>query len=453
MITPFRIGWLGLSLALFTLLGYGVLRPQFPLLITLYLLVFWGYTRVTDSLWRGTVSKPGELSKQPEPDRFLFATALLFRLSLVVVIPNLSDDYARFIWDGRLLAHGYNPYLYLPAQVINTPIASIAGLTDSLYQRLNSPRYFTVYPPLNQALFGLAGWLSPTSLIGAVISLRVPILLADMGSIVLLSKLLRRFGKNPNYSLLYALNPLVILELTGNLHFEAIMIFFVLLSVWLLVQNHWIGSSAALASGIGMKLLPLIFLPLLIRYLGWKRGLIYAGLTGILVGLLFVPFISIELLNNIFSSLNLYFQSFEFNASVYYLIRAAGYWLLGFNIIAGAGFMLFVVIGVCVLIIAFRNMSYLPGPVIAMKVLLTLTLYWLLSTTVHPWYITSLVAASVFTPFRYPLVWSGVVVLSYSAYQTTAYTENLWLTGLEYSLVLGVGLYEWYRLKNQSLPV
>ena len=332
----------------------------------------------TDSFWRSTVSKPGEPLGQPETDRFLFAAALLFRLSLLAVMPNLSDDYARFIWDGRLLAHGYNPYLYVPAQVINTPIASIAGLTDSLFQRLNSPRYFTVYPPLNQALFGLAGWLSPNSVIGAVISLRVPIILADMGSIVLLAKLLRRLGKNPNYSLLYALNPLVILELTGNLHFEAIMIFFVLLSVWLLVQNHWMGSSVALASGIGMKLLPLIFLPLLIRYLGWKRGLIYATLTGILVGLLFVPFMSIELLNNIFSSLNLYFQSFEFNASVYYLIRAAGYWLVGYNIIAGAGFMLFVVIGVCVLVIAFRHTTYLPGQVIPAKVLLTLTLYWLL---------------------------------------------------------------------------
>lgn len=453
MITPFRMGWLGLSLALFTLLGYGVMRPQFPLLITLYILVFWGYTRVTDSLWRGSAGKPGEPLSNPKPDRFLFVAALLFRLSLLVAIPSLSDDYARFIWDGRLLAHGYNPYLYLPAQVINTPIAVIAGLSDTLFQQLNSPRYFTVYPPLNQALFGLAAWLSPTSVVGAVISLRVPIILADTGSIILLAKLLRRFGKNPNYSLLYALNPLVILELTGNLHFEGIMIFFVLLSVWLLVRNHWIGSSIALASGIGMKLLPLIFLPLLIRYLGWKRGLLYAGLTMILTGLLFVPFISIELLKNSYSSLNLYFQSFEFNASIYYLIRAAGYWFLGFNIIAGAGFMLFVVIGVCVLVIAFRKTAYLPGPVIAIKVLLTLTVYWLLSTTVHPWYITSLVAASVFTPFRYPLVWSGVIVLSYSAYQATAYTENLWLTGLEYSLVFGTGLYEWYRLKNQSSPV
>lgn len=453
MITPFRIGWLGLSLALFTLLGYGVTRPQFALLITLYGLVFWGYSRITNPFWDEAKTGTGSPPDTQTLDRFLLVSALLFRLSLLAVVPNLSDDYARFIWDGRLLAHGYNPYLYLPAQVINTPIAFIAGLTDSLSQRLNSPHYFTVYPPLNQALFGLAGWLSPTSVMGAVISLRIPILLADMGSIALLAKLLRRFGKNPNYSLLYALNPLVVLELTGNLHFEGIMIFFVLLSIWLLIQNHWLGSSVALASGIGMKLLPLIFLPLLIRYLGWKRGLIYASLTIALVGLLFVPFISIELLKNIYSSLNLYFQSFEFNASVYYLIRAVGYWLVGFNIIAGAGFMLFVVIGVCVLIIAFRKTAYLPGPLFPMKVLLTLTLYWLLSTTVHPWYITSLVAASVFTPFRYPLVWSGVVVLSYSAYQTTAYRENLWITGLEYSLVLGMGLYEWYRLKNQPLPV
>ncbi len=453
MITPFRIGWLGLSLALYTLLGYGVTRPQFTLLITLYGLVFWGYSRVTYSFWYTPQTEAGSLSGPQALDRFLLVSALLFRLSLLAVIPNLSDDYARFIWDGRLLAHGYNPYLYLPTQVINTPMASMAELTDSLFQRLNSPRYFTVYPPLNQALFGLAGWLSPTSIIGAVISMRVPIILADMGSVVLLAKLLHRFGKNPNYSLLYALNPLVILELTGNLHFEGIMIFFVLLSVWLLVQNHWIGSSAALAAGIGVKLLPLIFLPVLIRYLGWKRGLIYATLTGVLVGLQFVPFMSIELLNNIYSSLNLYFQSFEFNASIYYLIRAIGYWFVGYNIIAGAGFMLFVVIGVCVLIIAFRKTAYLPGPLFPMKVLLSLTLYWLLSTTVHSWYVTSLVAASVFTPFRYPLVWSGVVILSYSAYQTTAYSENVWLIGLEYSLVIGMALYEWYRLKNQPLAV
>ena len=181
MITPFRIGWLGLSLALFTLLGYGVLRPQFSLLITLYVLVFWGYTRITDSLWRDTLSTPGEPLGNPKPDRFLVAAALLFRLSLLAVTPNLSDDYARFIWDGRLLAHGYNPYLYLPTHLVNTPTAAIAGLTDSLFQQLNSPRYFTVYPPLNQALFGLAVWLSPDSIIGAVISLRVPILRGRSG--------------------------------------------------------------------------------------------------------------------------------------------------------------------------------------------------------------------------------------------------------------------------------
>ena len=123
------------------------------------------------------------------------------------------------------------------------------------------------------------------------------------------------------------------------------MIFFVLLSFWLLLQNRWVGSSAVLALGIGTKLLPLIFLPLLVRYLGWKRGLLYASVTFVFTAVLFLPFLSLDLFQNVFSSLNLYFQKFEFNASVYYLIRAAGYWLEGYNIISGAGFVLFILIG------------------------------------------------------------------------------------------------------------
>jgi hypothetical protein len=37
--------------------------------------------------------------------------------------------------------------------------------------------------------------------------------------------------------------------------------------------------------------------------------------------------------------------------------------------------------------------------------------------------------------WRYPLVWSAMAVLSYAAYQTEAYQENLWLVGLEYLVV------------------
>ena len=453
MISPFRIGWLSLSTGLFILLGYGVTRPQFATLITLYGLVFWGYSRITQPVW--THAQP--LQNVPEishkPDRFLFSSALLFRLALLVATPSLSDDYARFIWDGRLLAHGYNPYLYLPSQVVHTPIAAVTGLTDALFQALNSPNYFTVYPPVNQLLFGLAGWLAPENITGAVMALRVPIIGADVGVMWLMMKLLRRFDQNPNLALLYGLNPLVILELTGNLHYEGMMVFFVLLAVWLLVQERWISSSAALALGIGTKLLPLLLIPLLIRYLGWKRGVWYAALTGILTAVLFLPFFNLDLVRNVFSSLHLYFQKFEFNASVYYLIRALGYWVFNFNIITGAGIFLFVMSAAGVLYIAFRPYPTNRRFLLPVSVLATLSLYWLLATTVHPWYLVTLVAATVFTPFRFPLLWSGLVVLSYATYQTQPYHENYWLTGLEYGLVFGLGLYEWFRVRREIKSV
>ncbi|GAB2595013.1 polyprenol phosphomannose-dependent alpha 1,6 mannosyltransferase MptB [Spirosoma areae] len=447
MSSPFRIGWLVLSLGLFSLLGYGVDRQQINLLITLYGLAFWGYWRITRPFWSYSNTVSDGISLAYQPDRFLFLATGLFRLALVAVVPHLSDDYVRFIWDGHLVAHGYNPYLYLPSHLVGTPLATSVGLPHSLFRGLNSPDYYTVYPPVNQALFGLAAWLFPDNLLGAVICLRIPIFLADLGSLWLLAKLLRRFGKNPNLALLYGLNPLVILELTGNVHFEAVMIFFVLLAVWLFVQGRWVGSTIALALGIGAKLLPLIFMPLLLRYLGWKRGFAYVSLTLGFTAVLFLPFASVELVQNLFSSLNLYFQKFEFNASVYYLIRAGGYWLTGYNIIGGAGAVLFIALALSVWSIAFRDSSYQRKPVFPTKVLFTLTIYWLLATTVHPWYITSLVAVALFTPFRYPILWSGVIVLSYITYGVSPYHENLWLTGLEYGVVISYGLYEWYSVK------
>ncbi|MBC8152098.1 MAG: hypothetical protein H7Z72_04235 [Bacteroidetes bacterium] len=438
---PLKIGWLVVSAGLFLLIGYGVPRDQFNLLITLYSLLFWGYWLRVSPLWRA----PEAISEQP--DAFLFSAAVLFRLALLVAMPQLSEDYARFVWDGRLLAHGYNPYLYLPAQIVGTPLAASAGLSQTLFESLNSPAYFTVYPPLNQALFGLAAWLSP-DILGNVIGLRVPILGAELGSIWLLVRLLRRAGQNPNLALLYALNPLVILELTGNVHFEAVMIFFMLLAVWLFVTGRFIGSAGALAFAVGTKLLPLLFLPLLIRYLGWKRGVGYAALTGLITVGLFLPFASVDLARNVFSSLNLYFQLFEFNASLHYLIRAVGFWVAGRNITVDASFWLFLTAVLGILGIAF-GVRRTTRAVVAGQVLLTLTFYFALATTVHPWYVTTLVAATVFTRFRYPLLWSGLIWLSYATYQTVPYHENGWLTALECGVVAGVGGYEWYRARTK----
>ena len=81
-------------------------------------------------------------------------------------------------------------------------------------------------------------------------------------------------------------------------------------------------------------------------------------------------------------------------------------------------------------------------------------LYFAMATTVHPWYLTNLLVIAIFTTFRYPIVWSYLIFLSYATYQTNLYQENLWLVAIEYLIVLVVMIYEikdyWKRLLTNS---
>jgi hypothetical protein len=364
-------------------------------------------------------------------------------------VPALSDDYHRFRWDGLLVAEGQNPYLHRPDELLSATNEwlvdeadqPVRQLLSELYPKLNSPHYYSVYPPVCQAVFGAAAWLFPQSERGFIIMLRLVILLAEAGTALLLISLLRGFGQPRQQALWYVLNPLVIVELTGNLHFEALLICGLLAAWWALTRGRWSWSAGALGLAVATKLLPLLLLPFLIRRLDWGAFLRYVGVVGLVLGGVLAPFFSAELLSNIGRSLDLYFHTFEFNASIYYVLRAIGYWLVGYNTISTLGTGLALAAGLLILCLAWREKQ--PSfATLGQVLLLALTAYYLLATIVHPWYLAPLVALSCFTSYRYPIVWSGLIMMSYAAYQTSAYTENLILVGLEYCIVLGVLLWE-----------
>ena len=60
----------------------------------------------------------------------LVAAGIFFRILLLFSVPNLSDDVYRFIWDGRLMANGINPYSQLPKEVIS--LSPVPGITNAL---------------------------------------------------------------------------------------------------------------------------------------------------------------------------------------------------------------------------------------------------------------------------------------------------------------------------------
>lgn len=425
---------LAVSALLYLALGYATPRENFTQLLLLTMLAFGAYAYVTNqklNVWHG------------------IGAGLLFRLLLLFAEPALSDDYFRFVWDGRLLLAGENPYLYLPSYYVGEGAPALAGVTPALYSQLNSQAYYSVYPPVLQAVFWLAAALSPDSLMGSVIVLRLVILAAETGSMLLLLRLLHRMALPDRYVHLYALNPLVIMELTGNLHMEALLIFFLLLFLYQLHYQRFLIAAVPLGLAIGAKLLPLMFLPFVWRKLGYKRFAAFGAVLLATLLLLFFPLLSLEVLRNFWQSIDLYFQRFEFNASVYYLLRWLGFRLTGYNQIAVIGPFLSMAILVSVLAMAavkkLGSVRRLAGYMAA-----ALTVYLFLATTVHPWYITTLVALTAMSHFRYTAVWSCLAIFSYSAYRTSVYTENLWLVMLEYTLVGLWLLVELYLYRQQK---
>jgi len=419
-----------------------------------------------------------------EKDNFplLVGIAILFRLISLFAIPNLSQDFYRFIWDGRMILEGFNPYISLPKTFIdqhNFPINQAIDLFDGM-GTLNAS-HFTNYPPINQLNFLLAAIFAKSSILGSIVTLRLQIILADIGIIYFGKLILEKLKLPIHYIFLYVLNPFIIIELTGNLHFESVMLFFLVWSLYLLLQKRWIWAAILLGISVSIKLIPLLFLPLFFQWFtstplsnltstplrqaqrktlsnlttrpyylkGLFKFISFGAIVIVTNIILFLPFLSSELISSYTNSVGLWFRNFEFNASIYYIAREIGYLFRGYNEIAIIGKLLPVVTILFLVIITFFRKNKSPQQLIT-ALLIAISFYYFTTTTMHPWYLATLVLLSVFTKYRFPIVWSVVIVLSYQVYANNPWKENLWFVGLEYLIVFGFLFWEIFQIKKSK---
>lgn len=376
--------------------------------------------------------------------RFLLGLGIIFRLVFLFTEPNLSQDFYRFIWDGHLVANGDNPYLHTPDDLIKNMVSIIPN-ADVLYEGMGSlsARHYSNYPPLNQLLFALATFIGGKSIFGSLLVLRITIILADIGVFYFGRRLLKNLNKSPHLIFWYFLNPLVIVELTGNLHFEGVMLFFFILSMFLLSINKWKVAAVVMACSISVKLVPLLFLPLFSKYLGWKKSIIFYSIIGITSIVLFLPFNTPEFIDNYTKTISLWFSNFEFNSSIYNIAKkiAIHFDAKPWEFIKEYGKVTPVLTIVTVALFTLLPKKYNLNRVL-WSMMWVMTIYYFISTTVHPWYPIFLVLLSIFTTYRYAIIWSAAIVLSYFAYSQADFNENLWLLGIEYTSVFGYIVYE-----------
>ena len=226
--------------------------------------------------------------------------AALWHVAFLAIPTGSDDDIRRYLWDGRLQRHGYNPYIVVPDD------PAFATLHTPETRPLNHPDLPSPYPPGAQLFFRAV-----TAIHESVFALRVSFVICDLIIVLVLLDVLRRTEQPAHWILAYAWNPLLATEVAGSGHIDIVGVLLLLVSFAALLRRRRAIAATAFALAVAVKLLPIVLLPLY-----WKRiRMRDALLAAIVFALLYLPFLDHGRIP--VGSLGTYLQSFRFNDPVF----------------------------------------------------------------------------------------------------------------------------------------
>ncbi|NRA10417.1 MAG: hypothetical protein HRT57_00510 [Crocinitomicaceae bacterium] len=361
--------------------------------------------------------------------------------------PNLSNDYYRFLWDGEMAWNSINPFDYKPTEVINQPFLKHNEYIHEIYRGMSdlSQRNYSCYPTISQSYFIGATAFSSSIAINTFL-LKLLIVATEFIGAIYLLKILRLLNFSDHRLWILFLNPLWIIECTGNVHFEGVMISFLFIALYFLLQKKAALGGTWLGIAVQIKLVLLIFLPFFLKYLGWMKTIILSTITIGLASTIGLIHLDAGNIANFIESLTLYFKVFEFNSFIFYNYVEYGKSIHGFNSIRYYGPRLSQLSLFLILIQAFWG-STITWQKLMSRLTVAFFIYLLFVTTVHPWYILPILAISLFTNYSFPIIWSLLIFLTYLLYtldSSAAYEARMVIT-IEYVIVIAVFLYEIIR--------
>ncbi len=346
---------------------------------------------------------------------------LACRATLFFTPDSVEADYYRYLWDGALTAHGISPYVLPPAQVQNGAVSdpevrALAQQGSVAVSRINHPQLRSLYPPLSQALFAVAHFLKPFN----TTAWRFVLLMCDLLAFGFLVWLLRWGSLPMTWCLIYFWNPLFLIETYHYRHLDATLAPALLLFVIGLAVRRPVLSGIALAAAVGLKLWPILLVPLLLaRFLGNKRTLFAAAISfSVCCTLILLPFLTaLQLQRN--SGAVQYAKTFDANEFGYVPIHKFGWFLarqaggpLDGRVIARGLVMLLLTAFAVGMARKFRELGLTQ---VALRILLVILLMLLVTPTLYPWYFAPAPALAALLPEPVILVWTALLPMTYWA--------------------------------------
>ncbi|MGQ0645342.1 MAG: glycosyltransferase [Elusimicrobiota bacterium] len=382
------------------------------------------------------------LKSRREKKRFLLPLILLagiaFRLTVFLAPPSLSDDIYRYLWDGRVQAAGLNPYFYAPDD------PALEFLRDENHAGINHKPIRTIYPPLAQAAFRSAAAVSP-----ALSAQRLLFLAFDMALMVLLVFYLRLKKLPPENVLLYAWNPLVLVEFSSSGHMDSLGMFFLMAGLFAWEAGRRGGAGILWGLCFLGKFASLLLVPWMVLRRGGLRAFSAFLLTVAAGYAAYLRWPLGEVTAGLFSGAAVYAKNWYFNAGLYALLSEI-------TPFSGASLKIALFGGAAALGLVLARR--LPEDGIAAYAGILWAACLAASPVVHPWYAAWLAPFLCLYPVRAGLLFTGLALSSYLVlpeYRATGlWRLPAWVPWLEWGAPFALLVYDgiWKKRRSVQAP-
>jgi len=228
------------------------------------------------------------------------ALAAVWRVPFLLQPTAPQDDLLRYVWDGRVQHHGYNPYLTIPSD------PSLAALHTAETRGMNNAGVPSPYPAGAQLFFRVVTTISESAR-----AFKLSFVLCDFAVMIVLWEILRRTDRPQHMILVYAWHPALATEVAGAGHLDIVGALFLLISFAALLRRWRAIAAIAFALAVAVKFVPIILLPLY-----WRRvRLRDAVLAALVFAALYVPFLDHGRIP--LGSLGIFVQRFRFNDPIF----------------------------------------------------------------------------------------------------------------------------------------
>jgi hypothetical protein len=351
------------------------------------------------------------------------AVSIIIRTAVIFIAPAGSDDYYRYIWDGKVLANGINPYQYAPSNIELQQLHS-----EALPSLVKFPDLKTVYPPLSEIFFYLAYLLGAESFYG----IKILLLLFELLAIFIILQVLKKLRLPIKNILFYALCPLPIFQFFIDAHVDGFGISLLLLFILFYTGEKYLLSYFFLGLSICVKPVGLLIIPLIFFH---QKGLIKKIIPLLIpIGLCALLYLFFSLYANPFEALTNFTVNWTFNGFFFNITDSFIKDNQKSRLICAAIF----VISFIPVILSRKEFL--------IKIYYAVFILLIFSPIVHPWYISWLAILLPFTARLSGVFYAGLVsltaatILKYQMYGEWNDNPVVWF--LEYIPVLFFFIYE-----------